>query len=345
MTDINPEDVLFCGKGRSVPGWYRCALPAMELGCDWAGLVDSPPGVGLVTGNVPRVSDWDRYKVVIAQQWAGEYWHDHVQELRSRGTVVLYELDDNLDGVRHQPDHEQRMSYTAENVAAHMDVMVACDGLIVSTPRLKEIYGDPNNLPTWVCRNGIDVGRYAVTPPERETVNVGWFGGTGHRIAVSRWMDAVNDVMSRHEQVRFVNVGEPVADLLWPENRQRSLYIPWASLECFPAAIANIDVSLAPAGTGPFFDGKSDLRWLEAGALGIATVADPRVYGESEHGRTALHARGHDDVVEALEVLCTPHGGAELRRAIGGAARAYVRETRSIEATATDWIAAIEGAT
>ena len=41
------------------------------------------------------------------------------------------------------------------------------DGIICSTPWLADRYGSLNPR-TYVCRNGIDLKRYALTPPERE---------------------------------------------------------------------------------------------------------------------------------------------------------------------------------
>ena len=339
--EIQPHEVLFVGKGRSVPAWYRCALPALALGCDWAGLINHPPGVGLVTGNVQSVPDWEKYKVVIGQQWAGEYWKEHVLELQSRGIKVIYELDDNIRGVREMPDHDRRFDYSREYVNEHIDVMYECDGMICSTPKLREDYGDICEK-SWVCRNGLDLGRYSVTKPQRDEVHIGWFGGSGHRIAFSRWLEPLEQVMEEHPETRFVNIGDPVAQLLSPEFRERSLYIPWSNLETFPAAMTNIDISLAPAGDKGIFRGKSDLRWLEAAALAIPTIANPTVYPDIIHGVTGWHAPDPQAVYEGLSVLVE----SDMQRIMmGKAAREHLRHDRTIESTCMDWVRPIEEVT
>jgi glycosyltransferase involved in cell wall biosynthesis len=102
--------------------------------------------------------------------------------------------------------------------------------------------------------------------------------------------------------------------------------------------MALFDVALAPAGEGSFFRGKSDLRWLEASALGIPIVADPDVYPEIEHGVTGFHARTPAEMREVLDELVAD--GA-LRCRVGAAARAHVTEHRTAQATAADWAAVL----
>ena len=54
--------------------------------------------------------------------------------------------------------------------------------------------------------------------------------------------------------------------------------------------MSTFDVALAPSGNNNLFRGKSDLRWLEASALGIPVVGDPAVYPEIEDGITGSAA-------------------------------------------------------
>ena len=51
------------------------------------------------------------------------------------------------------------------------------------------------------------------------------------------------------------------------------------------------DIAIAPSSESNLFKGKSDLRWLEASALGVPLVAHPDVYPEIEDGVTGVHAR------------------------------------------------------
>jgi glycosyltransferase involved in cell wall biosynthesis len=102
--------------------------------------------------------------------------------------------------------------------------------------------------------------------------------------------------------------------------------------------MANFDIALAPAAPTNFFRAKSDLRWLEASALGIPVIADPEVYPEVEDGVTGFHAATPDEAGSLLRALVSDPG---LRSRVGAAAREHVAATRRIELMAEQWRTAL----
>ena len=68
---------------------------------------------------------------------------------------------------------------------------------------------------------------------------------------------------------------------------ERCLAIPGMLPEQVPAAMSIFDVAFDPAGMSAWRLGRSQLRWLEAGAWAIPLVGDPRIYPTS---RTASRA-------------------------------------------------------
>jgi glycosyltransferase involved in cell wall biosynthesis len=148
--------------------------------------------------------------------------------------------------------------------------------------------------------------------------------------------------MEARPQVRFMTVGEEFGHLLAAHfGEDRSVALPFTELDTYPAAMTNFDIALAPSGRTNFYRAKSDLRWLEASALGIPTVADPTLYDEIEDGVTGVHAAEPDEVEAALLRLVDD---ADARRRIGDAARADVVERRSMAAMAPQWTAALSAA-
>ena len=119
-----------------------------------------------------------------------------------------------------------------------------------------------------------------VTRPERDHVDIGWAGGTGHSAPSSRGCRSLRG-HARAPGDALHHVGQPFADVRRRVRHPSALSIPFAAIEPYPAAMTHFDIALAPAGKGDFFKGKSDLRWLEAAALGIPCIADPDVYPES----------------------------------------------------------------
>jgi hypothetical protein len=331
---------LFLGRALSVASWYRMILPALYLGCDWVGVAGPPPNWSIGTGNVGAALDEETvagYDVVVLQAQRGREWAAFVRRLRERGVVVLFEIDDDAHSIREVPDHDFA-SVWDEAALRDLDlVMEACDGLIASTAFIAERYGDRTPR-AWVCRNGLDLPRYELTPAARTTVGIGWAGATGHGMAIRPWLPEVAAVMEARAATRFVTIGQPFADELAGRFPGRTLSLPFGPLETYPAAMCHFDVALAPAGDSAFFRSKSDLRWLEASALGIPAIADPVVYPDVEHGVTGFHAATPLEASEALDALA---GDAELRRRVGDAARTAVRETRSMERMAPQWAAAL----
>lgn len=335
---IEGEDILFLGLGTSAVLWYRAVVPALHLGADWCGVQGHPPGVRVLTGLVrgeTQLPNYDDYKVVVIQQAWGDAWLKQIKALRNRGIKVLYEIDDYLHGLPKQQFHDYAKYFTKRRLLDHEICMRACDGLIVSTEYIGRHYAKFNRN-VYVCRNGLDVSRYRLTRPKRETTNIGWSGATGHMAVLIPWVNPILDVMRAHDETCFVSIGEP--GLAEGVNRAlgggRAVGIPFAPLECYPAAMCLIDIALAPAGSTKWSRGKSDLRWLEASALGIPIVADPVVYPEIEHGVTGFHAK---TPTEAAEMVATLVNDAELRERVGEQARDHVLNERTAEIASAQW--------
>ena len=83
-----------------------------------------------------------------------------------------------------------------------------------------------------------------------------------------------------------------------------------------------------PLGDTAFNRAKSDLKFIEAGACRVATLASTVVYGDSvEDGRTGLLFRDPTEFRAALlRLVAMP----ELARNLGDAARQYVQDHRML---------------
>jgi glycosyltransferase involved in cell wall biosynthesis len=330
---------LFVGRPVGALGWYRCALPAISLGCDWVGLKGDPPNFEVVTGNALQSGfSVDGYDVVVLQMPAGNAWVKTIREWQARGITVIYEIDDWLHGVRKVEHHRFRDDFTKEAVARFEAVMEVADGVICSTEWLAKRLRK-HNPRTWVCRNAIDLRRYAYTRPPRENVTVGWAGGIGHLAAAKPWLLELAHVMRERDEVRFVSVGDMLASSFVKHfGPERAQVIPFLPFEVYPAALSHFDIALAPAGKGGFFQGKSDLRWLEASAARIPLVADPDVYPEIEHGVTGFHASTPAEMRAIVERLVKD---PELRHRIGEQAYEYVAAHRSVPVGGAEWAAVL----
>jgi glycosyltransferase involved in cell wall biosynthesis len=327
---------LFLGLGTSVVAYYRCFLPAVALGADyaiWGG--EDPIRVGGGFGErPPRIEDLFNYEVVVVQYASGRNWLQLMRRLQDAGVTVLYEIDDYVHAARKNKSHELSDKFGAERLRQMELGMRGADGIICSTAYIARRYRAFNQR-TWECRNGIDLKRYGWPRPERTGVTIGWAGGVGHKASLARWESAIRNVLRARPEARFVSVGHRAADLFVDEfGVDRVKAWPTAGIEVYPASMTLFDVSIAPSAENNQFRGKSDLRWLEASAVGIPLVAHPDVYPDIEDGETGVHAATPDEVEAALLRLVDD---AAERERIGRTAHAYVSEHRRIEVAAESW--------
>lgn len=338
---VEAKDICFVGLGSSAVCYYRCLLPAMALGADWCGLAGEPPKMGWVTGiarGESQMPPLPEYKAVIIQQPHGRGWMRIIHELQDAGVKVLYEIDDHLHSIRKRTDHDFSEEFSKKRLAEYEMCMAACDGLIASTEFIARRYKRYNKR-AFVCENGLDVRRYDLTLPERSTINIGWAGATGHTNSIIPWLQATAEVMRARDNTCFVSIGQPFANGFREQFGDRCVATPFAAIEQYPGAMTMMDIAIAPAGNSDFYKGKSDLRWLEAGALSIPIIADPTVYPEIEHGVTGFHAETPAEVQKLLLELVDDD---ELRTTVGANARSYIREHRDINVMAHEWLKVVE---
>jgi glycosyltransferase involved in cell wall biosynthesis len=106
-------------------------------------------------------------------------------------------------------------------------------------------------------------------------VRIGYFSGTdSHDRDLASITSALRLTLERNPTVQLVfggHLGLP-AELKGHEDRIAWLpFVPWRKL---PGLLSTIDINLAPLETGyAFNDAKSELKWFEAAAVGIPTIA------------------------------------------------------------------------
>lgn len=345
MTDKTLQ-ALFVGLGNSRVAWYRVALPAMYLGCDWAGIMGSPPNLQFVTGyvkNNTQLPVMDDYDVIIVQQPRGKGWFNLIRELRERGKIVLAEYDDYVHGIRKSHDHDFAEFFQPEHLRSMELCLRACDGLIASTDYIALRY--KRWVPrVWVCENGLDMGRYRLSRPPRglidgkETVTIMWSGATGHRVGTEPWLEVVHRVMQEHPEVCLATIGQDFASRFMGEFQNRVITVPFAALETYPAAMMLGDIALAPAGSSSWYRGKSDLRAMEAAALGLPVVADRHYERSVVQGRTGFVVDHPGEVYGWLKLLVEEMGA---RRRMGERAREYAEEHFDMKDRREQWREAI----
>jgi glycosyltransferase involved in cell wall biosynthesis len=341
LLSTNP---LFISLGVSSVAWYRCALPANYLGWDWVGTAVGeiePPGV-MMGGNLAEEPDYDSYETIIVQQPHGDAWLKWIKERQANGQKIIYEVDDFIHGIHNIEDHRYKSHYGKKRRKLWQACMEQADGMICSTLYLADQYKKYNKNIA-VAMNSIDTGRYDVEFPDRkDNIVIGWAGGTGHNQAVRDWLSEINNIIGLYKNVHFVTIGTPYSDLLAPWHPNQTLSIPWGTVENLPYMLTHFDIGLAPAHDSKYFLSKSDLRWLEASAVGVPLVVGRKngstPYIEVEDVKTGLIADtpsdAGDQIVELIE-------DKELRQDLAKNAYEYVTNWRDINEGCQQWANAV----
>jgi rhamnosyltransferase len=335
------DKTLWIALGGSAQAWYRCALPANTLDQDWVGYVEGPPDFGgvMITGNVIEEPVIEDYSNIIVQLVKGEEWVKAVKHWQSKGIKVFYECDDFIHGVSRIKDHRFNKAFNKKAIKEYENVMKVCDGMICSTEFLGEQYKKYNSN-IKICHNYLDTSRYNIERIDNgENLIIGWSGGTGHLQAMKTWFREVYSAVSLYEKVSFVSCGAQYADEIAKEHPTKAISIPWTTIENYPYAISGFDISIAPSHDSKYFRAKSDLRWIEASAIGIPVIANPITYPFVEDGVTGLLATTREEFEHQLDRLIH---SKDLREEIGGNAKEFVTKNRDIRGGCEAWVEALE---
>jgi hypothetical protein len=278
-----------------------------------------------------------------------------ITQARLRGCKIAYESDDltwdpAIRSYEHLDQHRdpatiRRILRTVERTAL---LMRRCDALIFSTTYLAQRAADDFGRPSFTCLNAVSQAMQqaaaALRPHSGDTLlRLGYFSGHAHvhdedLASISEELAAL---LARYPHIRLTLVGEvatPAALRPWAERIERRALVPWQQL---PAEIARVQINLAPLIDNPQRRAKSALKYLEAGMLGIPTIAaDLPPYQEVvRHGETALLASTPANWQQQLTHLIEAE---DERQRLGQAARHDVLSNHTTQVRASQYATMIE---
>lgn len=273
-----------------------------------------------------------------------------IASARRLGLPIVYDIDDYLFGPWILPYVESFRAVPRIDALRILDeyaaCLHACDYFTGSTSYLAEkaaslgkkgfvIHNGLNATQLQRARRALEQRSARVADP---IVRLGYFSGTRTHQADFRVVyPALIALLRQHRKVRLVIVGD--LDLgefpgLAPyiEDIETIPLLHWSEL---PATIAAIDINLIPLEATPFNEGKSNLKYYEAGLLQVPSIASPtRIHRESiAHGHNGLLARTAEEWYDGLEMLIAD---AALRRQMGHNAFEHVLQTYTPSATAAE---------
>ena len=323
------DDVLFLGMGRDGVSHYRTYLPATRGGFDWA--TQDTDGT-MIQEHVSH----KEHGHIVYQMPFHPFQIQQMLAMQDHGATVILNLDDDLRAVRNMK-HEHGLSHHFHKklVQLHEAAVKAADHLIVSTDWLAERYRHPS---TFVCRNGLDLPRYEQKAVESPfDLTIGWSGGTGHEMSVREIAPAISEFIRETDGAGLFIVGEPRVGDLFDLPKDKMAFKMFMDLHLYPSYVKAFDIGLAPAADHDFFRAKSELRFYEYGAAGVAGIYSPITYGTEAAELGMDMAQTGDEVLECLHKL----SDKEYRDGQAARAREYVAEYVDMEVRVGEWEEAI----
>ncbi len=217
----------------------------------------------------------------------------------------------------------------------------------VSTPYLKGVY-EKYNKNVVVIPNAIDFEVWHKVEPQNDgIVRIGLFGSNSHHKDWRECIDAVKRILDEYPNTRLYFNGWMVMEeakegakmyemkrhFKFPDymvekgliDREQTEIFEPVEIQDYPKWLMDkrIDIGLAPLVDSRFNRSKSNLKYIEFGAMGVPGVyADLEPYADVEHGVTGLKAgKPHDYYVQLKKLV----ESEELRRKLGQAAHEDVK--------------------
>lgn len=342
-------------------GWYRAILPGKEL---------ERRGHQVTFSHFYNDDMVLNADVVLVQRQSMPASLANIKVLRQHGVPVLHEFDDDIHSIPTSNPSSGSWGTGKPETLTFEAISRICSGMIVSTPQLVEAYKKFNpNIS--VCYNAIDDTWLAKMRPQEITgelnregqIRIGYAGSNTHRADLMTIMKPLVKIMREFPQVRIVFIGDNLMTALphdlWgrvefagatanPEQRKyEDPYSETLASHDYYRLIqkSDFDIGIAPLESTTFNSGKSYLKVMQNGMLGIPTIASShtpyRQYQSEANEKVCILAREDREWYTGLKALVT---SAALRKQLAESNLRYVEQSHVISKKVVQWEAALERA-
>ena len=338
----NPDPAVFRYRGYTMAQAINSAAVDASAACFW--LWDS-------AAFEDAISDVDA--LVLCRSQYSSRLAGLVQSARAAGAKIFFDVDDLIFDRLAVPEVVRDVDALAD--AAHLEndvwnfwysytgriraAMELADEVIVTNEFLAGQVSERTGMPVSVIPNFMSLeqqqySRELVTARERldgpvgDAFHIGYFSGSPtHRKDLAIAIPGLCEVMAARPNVRLRLVGYlDVSDTPLQQFASRIDRLPVVDYLSLQRAIAATEINIAPLQDTVFTNCKSELKYFDAGAVSVPTVASPtftmaRAIRDGENGRLVTA----DQWGAALLNLVDDYSG--VGRAWGKAAHEEVMQT------------------
>ena len=270
----------------------------------------------------------------------------YIEYARSLNKLLIYDVDDlvfDRQQLAHKfgNDRGQLTKRQYQNLLTGADLyhqaLSAVPFCLVSTEPLRQEVEKAGDTAAFVLPNGISTELLAAAKnnrAERNNEEVMLFYGSGtntHDADFGYVGEVLSDLLATFAQLRVIVVGPVQLDPRLHRFADRVQTIKFLKYESYLELLAYADISIAPLQPGVFADCKSEIKWLEAGLLGVpSVVTKTKAYIDIiDQGRNGFMAENPEQWRSILTELITD---PELRAKTGSAAQQFIRQRYCLDA-------------
>lgn len=179
---------MFDASGAPVPGganWVRLQQNRKHMKCETVtGLLLHSPIKGFGIAGYDKKSHFDCDVIVLQRLMFGKLI-DKLDDRKKSGTIMINDVDDWYWGL-HEENSAYRLTHPdfnkEENIDFYKQIIESCDGLVVSTPFLKQKFEELFNVnKVDIIENCVTMSDFRVRYHRARRAKVGWVGSTSHR--------------------------------------------------------------------------------------------------------------------------------------------------------------------
>jgi len=303
--------------------------------------------------------DHDDYDVFIFNRFYEGTLMKMVGFLKSIGKTIIYETDDNYEGIDENNPYVKIKDYA---VLSSRELMHMADGITVSTPELKaEIYNMFPDLKDKinVIPNALDFSQYKKRKGGNKKLRIGFQGSNVHIQDLLIVVDAIKQLQDeygfefyifgiddrpfkelndfclkyRKKKMKWMEDFPKLYEKLEQMDYKHIKFVPYEKYRDKLAEL-NLDIGIAPLTDTRFNRSKSCLKFYEYAAVGTVTLASKVLPYTQEMDQDDLVKNRHDKWMSKLRKLIEDESYRQQRLY---AQEAWVNEMRDIKKIAKQW--------
>ena len=254
-----------------------------------------------------------------------------MQDLKNKGKLVITDIDDNLWAIPRDVI-DLKTFWTKERLKGFEQTLEICDAVTTTTPLLAKNVSKFNKNVHIVPNL---VGAFEYGKPQNHAIRIGWGGSATH---LPDFTKDITDVLLKLKQeyktkIELIMLGVTPLELIG-HSTFYGFVLPYRYLQFL--RMLNLDIGIIPCLNNFFNEGRSNVKYLEWGAIKAATVASPvaSYINSIKQGVSGFIAYKPKQWYQYLKLLIEDEN---LRIKVGQNAFNFVYENYSVEKKSTQY--------